>query len=114
MRKNKLIKSPGWAHALNPTADGNVDWSAAATWIQQDQGLLENKDMAEWLGIPASTFSEFRTGTGNLPWMAKLRLLVGLGCESLTEALDLLTLEESAEKLRRKQERLARKQRVAQ
>ena len=69
--------------------------------------------MAEWLGIPASTFSEFRTGTGNLPWMAKLRILLGLGCESLAEAVDLLTLEENAEKLRRKQERLARKQGAA-
>jgi len=88
---------------------GRIDWLSAVEQVKQSVGLIEDKDIAATLNVPVSTFSEFRNSAGNLPGLAKLRVLHLLGYESLAEALDLLTGEESAEKNRRKLQRQARK-----
>jgi hypothetical protein len=88
---------------------GRIDWLSAVEQVKQSAGLIEDKDVAATLNVPVSTFSEFRNSAGNLPGLAKLRVLHLLGYESLSEALDLLTGEESAEKSRRKLQRQARK-----
>ena len=88
---------------------GRIDWLSAVEQVKQSAGLIEDKDVAATLNVPVSTFSEFRNSAGNLPGLAKLRVLHLLGYESLSEALDLLTGEESAEKNRRKLQRQARK-----
>jgi hypothetical protein len=88
---------------------GRIDWLSAVEQVKQSSGLIEDKDVAATLNVPVSTFSEFRNSAGNLPGLAKLRVLHLLGYESLSEALDLLTDEESAEKSRRKLQRQARK-----
>ena len=94
---------------LQPNDDGRVDWLSAVDQIKQLLGLVEDKDIANKLDVPVSTFSEFRNETGNLPWMAKLRILQLLGYEQLSDAIDLLTQEETTEKARRKTLRQARK-----
>jgi hypothetical protein len=88
---------------------GRIDWFSAVEQIRQSSGLVEDKDLAATLSVPVSTFSEFRNSAGNLPWLAKLRVLHLLGYQSLEEVLTLLTEEESADKTRRKLQRQARK-----
>ncbi len=89
--------------------DGRVDWLSAVEQIKQSLHLIEDKDVAQMLDVPVSTFSEFRNSAGNLPWLAKLRVLKLVGYVTLSDALDLLIREEVAEKNRRKLQRHARK-----
>lgn len=90
-------------------ADGWVDWLSAVDQIKQSLQLFEDKDVAQTLDVPVSTFSEFRSSAGNLPCLAKLRVLKLVGYETLSDALDILTREEAAVKNRRKLQRHARK-----
>lgn len=110
----KIIRSAKNAGAsdgvrVRQREDGCIDWLLAVDQIKLRDGLIEDKDVANTLLVPVSTFSEFRNATGNLPWLAKLRVLHMLGFELLSEAIDLLSQEEAAEKSRRKLQRQARK-----
>ncbi len=91
------------------TEDGQIEWLDAVERLKSLAGLVEDKDVANKLNVPVSTFSEFRHGNGKLPSLAKLRVLHFLGVESLAEAIDLLAREDNAEKLRRKSLRQSRK-----
>jgi hypothetical protein len=108
-QKSKGSITPSSSTPVHRHEDGRVDWLAAVEQIKLSLQLIEDKDVAMTLNVPVSTFSEFRNSAGNLPLLAKLRVLHLVGYESLTEALDLLTREESVEKNRRKLQRHARK-----
>ena len=108
-QKSKGSITPSSSTPVHQHEDGRVDWLAAVEQIKLSLQLIEDKDVAMTLNVPVSTFSEFRNSAGNLPLLAKLRVLHLAGYESLTEALDLLTREESVEKNRRKLQRHARK-----
>jgi hypothetical protein len=108
-KKSKGSATPPSQLLIQQHEDGRVDWLAAVEQIKLSLQLIEDKDVAQTLNVPVSTFSEFRNSAGNLPWLAKLRVLHLVGYESLSEALNLLTREESVEKNRRKLQRHARK-----
>ncbi len=108
-QKSKLAKRRAEPRQVQADDSGGVDWISAVEQIKQSSDLVEDKDVAAMLNVPVSTFSEFRNSSGNLPWLAKLRVLHLLGYKSLEEALNLLTKEESADKTRRKLQRHARK-----
>ena len=108
-KKPRTAGNKGAPRHVQQDDSGRIDWLSAVEQIKQSSGFVEDKDLAETLSVPVSTFSEFRNSAGNLPWLAKLRVLHLLGYQSLDEALDLLTHEESADKTRRKLQRHARK-----
>ncbi len=108
-QKSKPARNKAAPRHVQQDDSGRIDWLSAVDQIKQSSGLVEDKDLAATLSVPVSTFSEFRNSAGNLPWLAKLRVLHLLGYQSLEEALDLLTREESADKTRRKLQRHARK-----
>lgn len=95
--------------SIQQSEDGRLDWLAAVEQLKNSLKLIEDKDVAAMLQVPVSTFSEFRNSAGNLPWLAKLKVLSLMGYESLNEVLDLLSHDESVEKNRRKMQRHARK-----
>lgn len=89
--------------------DGRLSWVQALDEVKQRLGLIEDKEFAQAIDIPASTLSEFRNMNGNLPLLTKLRLLQVLGYESLAEVISLLLEEDKREKNRRKLVRQSRK-----
>lgn len=108
-KKSTPVRNNASPGPIRQDDSGRIDWLSAVEQIKQSSGVVEDKDFAATLSVPVSTFSEFRNSSGNLPWLAKLRVLHLLGYQSLEEALDLLTREESADKTRRKLQRHARK-----
>jgi hypothetical protein len=108
-KKSKPARNNASLGRIQQDDSGRIDWLSAVEQLKQSSGAVEDKDFAAALNVPVSTFSEFRNSTGNLPWLAKLRVLHLLGYQSLEEALDLLTREELSDKTRRKLQRQARK-----
>jgi hypothetical protein len=89
--------------------DGLIDWHKALDRLHRATGLVEDKELASYLSLAPSSLSEFRTGVGALPFMAKLRILDAIGFHTLAQALEFLEPEELAAKSRRARERQAKK-----
>jgi hypothetical protein len=101
LKKSKPAKNKATPRHVQQDDSGRIDWLSAVDQIKQSSRLVEDKDLAATLSVPVSTFSEFRNSAGNLPWLAKLRVMHLLGYQSLEEALGILSREESADKTRR-------------
>lgn len=88
---------------------GSIKWLEALEALKRSIGLVEDKELAAYLGIPSSTLSDFRRGKAEISGRIKLKILDHLGFHSIASGIEFLLRDESAAAVKRATQRQARK-----
>ncbi|NCC22324.1 MAG: helix-turn-helix domain-containing protein [Alphaproteobacteria bacterium] len=93
---------------LDPST-GSIRWVDALDSLKDSVGFSEDRELAEYLGIPPSTLSDFRRGKAEVNPRIKLRILDHLGFHRLASGIEFLLKDEMAAASKRLRLRQARK-----
>lgn len=91
------------------SSTGSIRWLDALESLKKSAGLIEDKELAAYLGIPTSTLSDFRRRKADISSRIKLTILDHLGFHRLASGIEFLLRDEAAVALKRARQRQARK-----